>query len=511
MADKSSNDIDGQNVAEVYKCDSLYQFFPKEKEILTQSPKNKQNIRYLYEGAVQLGYGEMELIFEIKGKIQILFQKKKPDLYNKLEGINDIEILRFFYASEDNISKTCENLKKYVLYLDKLDSELELPYTLIFNTGCLYTFGRDSSFRPIIVLNLLKIIETVKKYNLDTWASAVSIFTNYIIDEMLIPGQIENWVTFVDFQGIGFWEKGKAKDIIKAFKDVSLGNYVTRLYRNFMFNHLKKFSMVNIDQERELIKQVIVDKNVGKDNNDSPFKIINPDQVEKKYGGTHPDLEKNFWPPKMVQPENCQLPDENLKEKLLSGEEYYKMYQNNEFLPCQVICQGLIVKYKDSYVKKENEDPGLMNVVLTDEKIQTKKLSHFSKHSQTSQQSKTPSKIIVDAEPGYSISISDGTNKEKEASVNSIEINVIPPSSRNSKVINTLCEEAQDKEVNPHSEEAKDDQSNSELFGIPDLTDYNEDIDEGVTDVVYEYSNVRKLKDLDEINTPFNTPKKDLI
>lgn len=187
------------------------------------------------------------------------------------------------------------------------------------------------------------------------------------------------------------------------------------------------------------------------------------------------------------------------------------MYQNNEFLPCQVICQGLIVKYKDSYVKKENEDPGLMNVVLTDEKIQTKKLSHFSKHSQTSQQSKTPSKIIVDAEPGYSISISDGTNKEKEASVNSIEINVIPPSSRNSKVINTLCEEAQDKEVNPHSEEAKDDQSNSELFGIPDLTDYNEDIDEGVTDVVYEYSNVRKLKDLDEINTPFNTPKKDLI
>lgn len=63
--------------------------------------------------------------------------------------------------------------------------------------------GRDSRFRPIIVMNLYRI--DLKKINENAMIRGVTFFLEVIVRNMLIPGQVENWVILLDFNNMGLF------------------------------------------------------------------------------------------------------------------------------------------------------------------------------------------------------------------------------------------------------------------------------------------------------------------
>lgn len=68
-------------------------------------------------------------------------------------------------------------------------------------SGLLYMHGRDHRFRPILVLKAIKFNEM--KLTADEVKEFMTYFSEYLLDNALLPGQIENWIMITDLTGIG--------------------------------------------------------------------------------------------------------------------------------------------------------------------------------------------------------------------------------------------------------------------------------------------------------------------
>jgi hypothetical protein len=64
--------------------------------------------------------------------------------------------------------------------------------------------GRDYMYRPILVVNVGKILDIDPKEKL--FLDTLGYFFQYVIDNCLIEGQVENWVTIIDL-GMNFFYK----------------------------------------------------------------------------------------------------------------------------------------------------------------------------------------------------------------------------------------------------------------------------------------------------------------
>lgn len=61
--------------------------------------------------------------------------------------------------------------------------------------------GRDNRFRPILVLKTKKFIDL--KLGIEDLKLAMTCFSEYMLDNALLPGQVENWIIVNDLDGIG--------------------------------------------------------------------------------------------------------------------------------------------------------------------------------------------------------------------------------------------------------------------------------------------------------------------
>ena len=99
-------------------------------------------------------------------------------------------------------------------------------------SGMLYLHGRDNRGRPIMVLNAYKI--DVKTISEDTLIKGVTFFLEVIISNMLLPGQIENWVIILDFNNMGLFTFP-----VMSFKKMIgflQSNYRARMYKLYAVN-----------------------------------------------------------------------------------------------------------------------------------------------------------------------------------------------------------------------------------------------------------------------------------
>lgn len=94
----------------------------------------------------------------------------------------------------------------------------------------MYVHGRDHHFRPIIFV-MIKQIKNIlgKNYTFDDINRCTIYLTNYVLQYLLIPGQIENWIVFVDFDGVGITDLGDFQKIIST-----LGKIRGRVFKNFL-------------------------------------------------------------------------------------------------------------------------------------------------------------------------------------------------------------------------------------------------------------------------------------
>ena len=96
--------------------------------------------------------------------------------------------------------------------------------------GYFYPCGRDRNFRPILVFNATLF----NPKDLET-PTLSTIFTHEeIINNMFIPGQVENWVIIYDLGGMGVTDIPMSA--IKGTTQKMSQNYGGRLFKMFVVN-----------------------------------------------------------------------------------------------------------------------------------------------------------------------------------------------------------------------------------------------------------------------------------
>jgi hypothetical protein len=103
----------------------------------------------------------------------------------------------------------------------------------ILNYGFLYMYGRDVHFRPIIIVEVKRANELLDKlgYTFDELSQSILFFMNYIVNYILLPGQIENWVLICDLKDVGVSKLPQFKNILN-----SLSKFRCRVFRNYILN-----------------------------------------------------------------------------------------------------------------------------------------------------------------------------------------------------------------------------------------------------------------------------------
>jgi len=154
------------------------------------------------------------------------------------------------------------------------------------------------------------------------------------VNNMLIPGQIENWIMILNFEGSS---PLNMPDIVKKLIKVVSENFLSRLYKcyiygmSFLINLLFKI-ICNFLEEITVQKITLLDKK----NMNILFENIRQDNVEEKFGGVAPNIQGGFdnsksplFPPRMPSNDYI-LENENKDEILITKEEYLKLIEEKK-------------------------------------------------------------------------------------------------------------------------------------------------------------------------------------
>ena len=227
----------------------------------------------------------------------------------------------------------------------------------------MYIHGRDHHFRPLIFV-IIKVIKNIlgKDYNFDDINKSIIFLMNYVLKYLLIPGQIENWIIFVDFDGVGITDLGDFQKIITA-----LSKRRGRVFKNYFVNigSFLKFSL------KAIIKMVssVAKKSIILSNNElnKVLQLISSDNLEQKYGGNAPNIipgGNNLFPPIMPNA-NYALNGERLN--IITPEEYKKLCMSDK--RPYVICPEYKKIWEEEKALEELNKKKLEDILLTQNKI----------------------------------------------------------------------------------------------------------------------------------------------
>eukprot|EP01017_Pseudomicrothorax_dubius_P028170 TRINITY_DN3329_c0_g1_i8.p1 TRINITY_DN3329_c0_g1~~TRINITY_DN3329_c0_g1_i8.p1 ORF type:complete len:387 (+),score=132.01 TRINITY_DN3329_c0_g1_i8:127-1287(+) len=205
----------------------------------------------------------------------------------------------------------------------KLPVNISNPIENILREGIMYQFGRDHRFRPILVINPYKI--DVSKVDTEIFMDAMTYFLEFILKNMFLPGQVENWVIIIDLNNMSFLSM--PINLMKQIFGYLQNNYRSRLFRMYVMN-----TPFSIYVPWSIAKSFLEENTVKKINFiKSPkapqmWEHINPDQVEEKFDGKAPNL-TTFWPPKPVSP-NYLTPKDDPATMFITEEKYIQLLRS---------------------------------------------------------------------------------------------------------------------------------------------------------------------------------------
>ena len=245
---------------------------------------------------------------------------------------NKLLILRYHQSTGFNCEKTIQALLDYVKYKeDNRNLQLTTNILEILNSGALYVHGRDCKYRPIIVMNMEIFYSLKDKYQASDFEATATKFNDYIVDNMLIPGQVENWCLIVYMGNASIFN---LPDSVKKLFILVQNNYRCRLYKSFivglssfmtfLWGIIKYILDPNTAKKFEILK----DSELGQIQ-----KLINGKQLEKKFGGEAPNVPNTnlLFPPREIS--NQYLLNTDIRERVLvSKEDYIKIITNNKLI-----------------------------------------------------------------------------------------------------------------------------------------------------------------------------------
>jgi len=313
--------VDQQLSSKAYIPEDAYLYFPKPQEIKTHGKRS------FFGGLASTNFDpyEGEMIQEFKSYAKKQHYTLKPTIWT------DNYILRFLVANEFKLEKTLQDVKEHTYWRElKCPIQLTPKIESFLNSGLLYAHGRDHKFRPIVIFNV-NLIDR-KTFDMDLVTDALTFWLKYIIDEWMLPFQVEHWVFICNIKGMGMASIA-VSSVRKLFQYLQC-NFKCRLFKTYLINAsaaiyapwriVQKFLDGDTKDKVEFFR-----KQIPK----SLFDHTNPEQVEEQFGGTAPNCTQ-YWPPKI--PSNNYFVSPNDAKNLISKEEYKSLYQKGQLRDMKV-------------------------------------------------------------------------------------------------------------------------------------------------------------------------------
>ena len=328
--------------------EEMYRFIPPEDEVINIDKSDpSKNYRFIFNGQPKTQF-EKEKLSEFSA-----YECKKGKL-NYPENWLESDTMRLLQASEYDIKKTYTTINENIQWLNSIPKTINDKIVTLLNSGFMYVYGRDHHFRPIIIVSVKMVKKVIsQKYNFDEINESIVYLMNYIIKYILIPGQIENWIVFVDFQDVGISDIGEFKKILST-----LSKQRGRVFKNYFVNiggFIKMSVNAVVKMFSSVARKLVI---LGHDELKKVQEIISSENLEKKYGGLAPDIVpggNNLFPPIMPS-SNFALSGEKLN--IVSPEAYKEMCMNSNPHKPFVICpkyQEIWDKEKEMELQKEKE------------------------------------------------------------------------------------------------------------------------------------------------------------
>ena len=330
-----------------------YYFFPKGKDVLEEhNKKPEKNLRRIF---INVPFLEIENKWLDKYKEIIAKhpENKLPDYWN--DGLN----LAYIYATECKLEQSYKRMIEYFKWYKSffpLNIQPGDKVVQVLNSGFLYAFGRDHQFRPLLICQPYILQKCLKLYSDDDIYNASIFICQYMVNYMMIPGQIENWIMIVNMDGTSILSIPESvKKLMKGLSDY----FIARLFRCYILG-LNAFLRIIYKiicnfVEKSTVEKVIVldDKNDKRKDKD-----INPENIEERFGGEATDLiydvENALFPPRMPS-NNFLLDNENPKDILITEEQYIEKYNANE-IPLNSESPFILEKLRKEKIEKDKEE-----------------------------------------------------------------------------------------------------------------------------------------------------------
>ena len=332
-------DVLSQSIIDDFSCKSsfrnkqckppkeAYLFFPEENDILLwdASFPNK-TMRRIFEGAIEYNEFEKAILVEFKEE----FVKYTQQTNKVLEfpfGWTEANTLRFIQGSGYNIDKAIENIHHHFKWRkETLPIHVSQKIIEILNLGFIYGHGRDTNFRPIIIINAKIYSKYAEKYSVNEWIQSVVYLIEYTIENLLIPGQIENWNIILD---VAEFSMIFIPSQLRIIFYTLMNNYKCRLYVMYIVNVSQMLNILWSTVNRVLdSKTQNKIKLLKKEDLNQIFTFINPFQVEQRFLGKAPNVERHYFP-HIIPSENFNLISDPL-EKFMSTDKYLELVKRNK-------------------------------------------------------------------------------------------------------------------------------------------------------------------------------------
>ena len=347
-----------------------YYFFPKPEEILTIDQKKPQNsIRRIFTNVPFTNF-EKKWLKELQKIID-----SKPENIIPAEW-DDGMSLGCIYSALGDIEFAYEIMIDYINWFETTFPMMISPRDKsweLLNNGFLYIYGRDHQFRPIMVCQPY-ILQNKMDYFSNSDVVNVCLFVcQFAVNNLLIPGQIENWIMFFNLKGTSLLSLPEPiKQLVQELSD----NFNFRLYKCYVLGMslimriLYKFVTNFVGQPNE-DKMIILDGKKDK----HLFDDFNPYNLEKRFGGQAEDLvyggENSLFPPR-VPTDNIFFPGENAKNILITEDEYINRCKKG-LIPKQSISPYILDKLNEETKKMDNKNNISINKNINKEEINISK------------------------------------------------------------------------------------------------------------------------------------------
>ena len=329
--------------------EEMYRYFPSESDIITIKENPKDNYRFIFCGMKKTEFEE-EKLEEFNKFLEQKMEKEKIEIFLP-EWWVESDTMRYLQASEYNFKKVYELIKENIKLTEEGIRIIDRRIKYILNSGLIYMHGRDCHFRPIIVVEAEKANELLDKlgYTLDEIIQALLFFMNYIVNYILIPGQIENWFLICDLNGIGIRKLPLFKNILGT-----LSKFRCRVIRNYILN-MSGFIRVAFQGVLKILgsssaKKIVV---IESEKFEIMQEFITKENLQKKHGGISPNLipgGNNLFPP-VVPTDSYKKPEEILN--IVTPEIYKQMCLEGKPFKPYTMCETYVKKWKK---EKEEEE-----------------------------------------------------------------------------------------------------------------------------------------------------------